>query len=238
MITNTDSEMERQKIFICERTGREFEGLQTKFGDGWFPDHRFHPDIVEQEEKKYLEEEKSRKKMAQVDGLLRIWHEECPPIMKETEINKLPPEPYKKVMDWEYGEKGLMLHGSTGKGKTRTLWMLLKKLSENGIGWRHYPTKRLAQVMSYDFGRKRPEYLRACIKAKVLSLDDLGKENATPQWEADIFEIIDTRANYKKPTIITTNFTGDKLMGKFKDNEMANALVRRLREFYISVPFK
>lgn len=236
--TKKDSETEREKTFVCEKTGREFTGSQVLFGNEWFPNHRFHPDIVEKEAKEWEENDRKEKKRQRIGKIMAQWEDYCPPIMKNTDVERLPKEPYKKAMGWKYGAKGMIFHGATGKGKTRTLWRFLHRLSEDGMNWRYFATKKLAQAMSYDFGKKRPELLRQCIGATVLCLDDLGKEHANPQWEADIFEIIDTRTNHERPTIITTNFTGTKLIGKFKDNEMATALVRRLQEFFISIPFK
>ncbi len=59
------------------------------------------------------------------------WLGLCPPIYRETDIHRLPPEAA-KVTQWQYGPRGLVVVGPTGVGKTRAMWLLLKRLVYEG----------------------------------------------------------------------------------------------------------
>src|SRR5688572_14620939 len=51
---------------------------------------------------------------------LRAWEEICPADFLQTDPRKLPlTRQRNEVMAWKYGARGLVLHGPTGKGKSR-----------------------------------------------------------------------------------------------------------------------
>jgi DNA replication protein DnaC len=53
--------------------------------------------------------------------------------------------------------------------------------------------------------------------------------------ESDLFAVIDERTSNLKTTIITTNYTGDKLLDRFQNKETGVALVRRLRDYFSAI---
>jgi DNA replication protein DnaC len=64
----------------------------------------------------------------------------------------------------------------------------------------------------------------------LLFLDDMGKEKMTDRMASCLFALIDQRTMHKRPTIITTNLTGDTLMERFHDKETGAAFVARLKD--------
>src|SRR5689334_1567380 len=61
------------------------------------------------------------------------WRDLCPVEFQATDPSKLPsPHKLQLVLNWQYGRQGLTLHGSTGKGKSRCAWQLLKREFLNG----------------------------------------------------------------------------------------------------------
>ena len=88
---------------------------------------------------------------------------------------------------------------------------------------------------AYSSGESPDEIFGRYRGTKLLIIDDLGKENVSPDSIMRIFELLDTRINNELPTIITTQFTNNELLqrysNKVNDREMASAVLSRLTEF-------
>jgi DNA replication protein DnaC len=83
--------------------------------------------------------------------------------------------------------------------------------------------------------RDHGKVLDILISCPVLVLDDLGKERLTQRLESDLFAVLDERTSNLRTTIITTNYTGDKLVDRFQNKETGVALVRRLRDYFVAI---
>ena len=83
--------------------------------------------------------------------------------------------------------------------------------------------------------RSHSKALDILVSTPVLVLDDLGKERLTARLEADLFAVIDDRTSNLRTTIITTNYTGDRLVERFQNKETGVALVRRLRDYFNAI---
>ena len=147
---------------------------------------------------------------------------------------------FPKAEAWEPQDDkcGLILHGETGGGKSRAAWLTFNKL------WlRHYPDRCLFLQMRKFEGliekgfddRDHGKVLDILISCPVLVLDDLGKERLTQRLESDLFAVLDERTSNLRTTIITTNYTGDKLVDRFQNKETGVALVRRLRDYFVAI---
>lgn len=171
---------------------------------------------------------------------LRSWREDAGhDAFTDTDPTKLPSQDrYAKVMRWRFNPKGLVLHGSSGRGKSRCLWALLQRLYvEDGITVRCVRVTSFARIMSDPYRADAEAYLRALIVIPVLALDDLGKEPSTERWEASLIELLDARSVAGRPVLVTTNYAGDKLVTRFRDPNTGEAVVRRLREFCEPIAF-
>ncbi len=222
---------------ICKETGKEFSLKQYNWGGGWFPDTHYCPEVEDRKHSEFIQKEKEQEKQSVAEALNLKYRTECPSIMREFDPNKLHSHNLEKPKNWKYGKMGLLMHGTSGLGKTRCVWRILRKLSKQGIKWEYITTRRLQEDLKFKYGVNKTAILDRITAVAVLALDDLGKEKQEAEWESNIFEIIDRRTNRGLPSIITTNYVGETFSQRFKDLELANALIRRLDEFFIDAPF-
>ena len=170
-----------------------------------------------------------------------VWaerHPEYPVAFHDTDINRLGGG-LRTIVNWEPSAKPfLLLHGTTGAGKSRAAWMAFNRLWRNNYPARAVwlPMRKLEAAIERGFDdHKHGQVLDYFCTVALLSLDDLGKERLTARMEADLFGIIDERTQNLRPTIITTNYNGNTLLERFGNQETGQAFLRRLREFSTAV---
>lgn len=106
-------------------------------------------------------------------------------------------------------ERGLILTGSVGRGKTHLLIGVIKELVfSHGKAVRFIEFSRLLSDLreAYNQGKSDSQILSDLISIPILAIDELGKGRAS-EWElAIIDELISRRYNAKKMVIGTTNY--------------------------------
>jgi DNA replication protein DnaC len=118
------------------------------------------------------------------------------------------------VRDYPGGsEKGLLLMGISGVGKTHLAVAALKELIRRGHQGLFCDYRELLKEIqaSYNPASQSTEMaiLEPVRSAEVLVLDDLGASKPS-DWVRDIVGIVlNARYNEKRTTIITTNYTDD-----------------------------
>lgn len=166
------------------------------------------------------------------------WATICPPLYQLTDPTRLPQDKLTKVMEWQYGAEGLVIHGDTGRGKTRAAYLLLRSIHfEEGKKIAAFHSNTFAHRCAKEFFEGSGEdWIAHLSTVDVLFLDDLGKSKFTERVECELFGLIENRVANLKPIIVTTNFVGESLASKMT-NDRAEPMVRRLREFCQSVSF-
>ena len=137
----------------------------------------------------------------------------------------------KLAMEYPAIERGLLLMGTVGVGKTHLAVSILKSLTERGFNCLFYESGSLLKEIqnSYNVYTQSSELkvLAPIFDAEVLVLDELGASKPT-EWVRDTMaNIINTRYNDKKLTIFTTNYLDERRAEK--DESLEDRIGVRLR---------
>lgn len=111
---------------------------------------------------------------------------------------------------WRYPEKGLILSGSPGCGKTHLMVGLMLRCAKKWdleFAFIRFPAW-CDQLRSCDF-KESEEMLQRAARTGVLVLDDIGAEKLTEHLEAKLCRILDERVEFMRPTFVTTNLDAD-----------------------------
>lgn len=128
----------------------------------------------------------------------------------------------KKILEFttQYAETftpdsgSIFMFGETGLGKTHLSLAAARRILEKGYSVIYDSVINiLRKIEKEHFSRDHTsEMIDLVIGSDLIILDDLGTEYETPFYNATIYNIINTRLNSGKPTIISTNldFAGIK----------------------------
>lgn len=139
----------------------------------------------------------------------RLGRAGIPPEFRRAELSECDPA----VAAWasDMG-RGLLLKGEPGRGKTHAACALLRaKAPDMSVAF--VSASRLLDecreaIRGEGVNRVKGRYS----SVGLLVIDDLGKERLT-QWSLPVFfDVIDRRSSGMRPTIVTTNYSGEALM--------------------------
>lgn len=177
-------------------------------------------------------------------ALKRKWESICPLLYQDTEVDRLPHlQLSQKALKWPYmldafPDKecpwmGLNLWGFPRTGKTRTLFLVLKRAHYVGRSIKFFGPSQFAQECEMrDF--KTASWIRGIVSYDILAFDDIDKCKLTRQQEEKFFALLDARISRRVPTFFTGNTKGDDLKLQFRNGE---AIVARMREHSVSIHF-
>ena len=138
---------------------------------------------------------------------------------------------WRKVLDWRYGNRGLLIRGDTGHCKTRAIWRVLHKL--------FLERKSIVALTAARFDRQCRDaggnftlsaWFDRLASVDALFVDDLGKGAWTQATEAQFFDLVDTRTREGLPLLVTSNDNGATLADRLSEGR-AEPLIRRLRDY-------
>lgn len=128
----------------------------------------------------------------------------------------------------------LVLAGKAGRGKTTQAWGALRALSRSGVRcwWRMVTAAKLFQSMRPHPGLDFDAEMTGWETSSLLVIDDLGATKDTA-WTDEVFDrLINTRYEWERPTLITTNVPPAQFSDKFGDR-----VASRLAEMATVVTF-
>ena len=155
-----------------------------------------------------------------------------------------------KVRNWQYGPRGILASGPTGRGKSRAVFDLYRRLAcEEGRDVKYCFAGDWFSALQGEIRYGRDD-ARAWVEnmacRSIVILDDLGQEAVTTarqDWaEAWFFRFLDLRVAKKLPLIVTTNLDARAIAGATDSRGYpsirANPLIRRLLELTVAVKFE
>lgn len=171
----------------------------------------------------------------------KYWAKHCPPIYQETVEEKLPQAArsvLQKLNGWQPDHgKGLVFIGPSRRGKSRLAWYILKRhVLERGIEVKHYDGIGWPLAVAGAFGSPvdTEKWMDSVCQAQVLFLDDAFKQRFTEAQESAYLGVLERRAAYKLPLIMTFNSTAQQLRERMTAAGAADRfepIIRRIEEF-------
>jgi len=118
------------------------------------------------------------------------------------------------TMEYPAVERGILLMGTVGVGKTHLAVSILKGLTERGFSCLFYEFGSLLKEIqdSYNNNTQSSELgvLAPVFRTDILILDEVGASKPTDWVRDTMAHIINTRYNDKKLTIFTTNYPDER----------------------------
>lgn len=118
------------------------------------------------------------------------------------------------VRDYPAVDRGLLLMGSCGVGKTHLAAAILHGLAEKGVSGLFYEFGALLKEIQESYNHislnSDLKVLVPVYEAEVLVLDELGASKPTDWVRDTMMQVISTRYNDKKLTIFTTNYSDER----------------------------
>ncbi len=111
----------------------------------------------------------------------------------------------------------VFISGPVGTGKTHlAVAYLVREIRRWGENSRIFIRSvdlfnKLRDSFRHNFGPPASEIIESYSQYRFLVIDDLGTERDTPLVQEALYDIIDHRAGHRLPTIITSNFTLDRV---------------------------
>jgi len=190
----------------------------------------------------FLAEARKRDAIARFDSAV-------PPAMRESDwghagmlANRTQIE---RVLAHQVGAKGLLLSGRTGRGKTRSMWALMRRLANDearDIRYFHASDwfAQLQGCLSYGRDDARG-WVDAVARRPVVFIDDLGQEaiqTARSEWAMSWFmRFLDIRVSERLPLYVTTNLDAQGIAERGASSVRGDPMVRRLIEICEPIKF-
>ncbi len=118
----------------------------------------------------------------------------------------------------------LFMNGATGLGKTHLSLAIANEVIKKGFGVIYVSTPSIVSKLEkerFHYAENKDETESHLILCDLLILDDLGTEFQTTFSNASIYNIINSRILYNKPTIISTNIPPEKIQNSYSERLMS-----------------
>ncbi len=117
--------------------------------------------------------------------------------------------------------RGLVLHGDVGRGKTHLLCSLIRELTlEHGVSARFVEFSHLVQDLKVAFerGGGAADLFDPLVRVDVLAIDELGKDRNTEFEGTVVDEVVSRRYNADATILASTNYEPGPSSGRTSPN--------------------
>ena len=138
------------------------------------------------------------------------------------------------VRDFGPDSAGIFMYGGTGLGKTFLSGCIAKELLKKGVSVAFDSIQNyLREIENEHFGRSDgTDTLETLLNAELVILDDLGSEFSSSFNSSAVYNIINSRLNMGKPTIVSSNLSLSELAEKYDDR-----IISRLTGMFFTLRF-
>ena len=121
-----------------------------------------------------------------------------------------------------YPMRNLLLSGGTGLGKTFLSGCVAREVSERGYSvvydtainlFASFETRKFTRDAAEE--RQARDEARRYLSCDLLILDDLGSELTTPLVQTTLYEVVNSRLQANKRTIISTNLSMEQIRHRY-----------------------
>ena len=169
------------------------------------------------------------------------WDERCPERLKPVILGEIRPSAidrsaYDRANEWTVQDsKGMALMGDQGSGKTTALWSIFRRLEQQGLNPILLGSLEMGRILG-EAARdiKAVSWMHRC---RVLMIDDLGKERASPGVASLFWEVLNERYNKNLPIIVSSRFTGEEFEKRFGEEHLGQDIRRRMNELCRPIRF-
>ena len=143
---------------------------------------------------------------------------------------------YRLVRDYPAADRGLLLAGPCGVGKTHLAVAIIRGLVDKGVPCLFYEMGALLKEVQGAFDRvgelTEAGLLAPVYEAEVLVLDELGASKPTDWVRDTMAQVVGRRYNDRRLTIFTTNYTDERAgpSGETLEDRVGARLRSRLYE--------
>ncbi|MCH5323915.1 MAG: ATP-binding protein [Eubacterium sp.] len=131
--------------------------------------------------------------------------------------------------------ESVFMSGGTGLGKTHLSLAIAKKVIEKeySVVYGSVPDLlRRIETAHFDRREDDADVIFTVKECDLLVLDDLGAEFSTQFYISTLYDIINTRLNFGRPTIVSTNLTSEELVQRYTDR-IASRLLSMKRMLFV-----
>lgn len=125
----------------------------------------------------------------------------------------------------------VLVCGGNGRGKTLLAIALCAAALRKGKTALMATSADLISDVYRGYGGECRDLMERAKGVFLFALDDLGKENATPQATTTVYQVLNARYEAGRPTVVTTNLNGGELAAHFAladDAASGKAIVSRI----------